>query len=177
MPQWSDAHRADLSSFVLDDPQGKVLPSYLKNLGVHLVAERDELMAELESIERNAEHIKHVIGVQQESARVSAFVQATDIAALVDDAIGIATIDRAGVDIVRDFARLPPIVIAKHKVLQILINLVSNAKHALDATEMPHVAAARSPRFELRWAGCDLSHRQRNRNLARKQQERQKPQR
>jgi Na+/proline symporter/signal transduction histidine kinase len=125
------AHEADLAQFIKDDPQGKLLPNYLKNLAIHLVAERDELLAELESVNKNADHIKHIINVQQEFAGVSNFVQATDIAALVDDAIRISTLEHEGVQIIREFSELPRMMVHKHKVLQILINLVSNAKHAV----------------------------------------------
>jgi C4-dicarboxylate-specific signal transduction histidine kinase len=125
------AHQVDLARFLEEDPQGKLLPNYLKNLAIHLVAERDELLAELESVNKNADHIKHIISVQQEFAGVSNFVQATDIAALVDDAIRIATLEHEGVHIAREFDDLPRMMVHKHKVLQTLINLVSNAKHAV----------------------------------------------
>jgi len=87
-------HQADLDSFVRDDSRGKLLPNYLKSLAIHLAAERDELLAELESVKKNADHIKHVISVQQEFAGVSNFVQPTDIAALIDDAIRIRNQER-----------------------------------------------------------------------------------
>jgi Na+/proline symporter/signal transduction histidine kinase len=125
------SHEADLGRFIQDDPQGKLLPKYLKNLAIHLVAEREELLSELEGVNKNADHIKHIISVQQEFAGISAFVQATDVAALVDDAIRITTLEHEGVQIDREFGELPPLMLHKHKVLQILINLVSNAKHAV----------------------------------------------
>jgi signal transduction histidine kinase len=37
--------------------------------------------------------------------------------------------------VVREFAEVPPITVEKHKVLQILTNLVRNAKHACDHVE------------------------------------------
>ena len=129
------ANESRLASFLKDDPQGKLLPNYLKKLASHLLAERDELLAELEGVNKNAEHIKHVISVQQEFAGVSMFRQATDVAALLDDAIRIATLDLEKVEIVREFAPVPRLMIHKHKVLQIVINLVSNAKHAVKDAE------------------------------------------
>lgn len=75
------AHEADLARFIKDDPQGKLLPDYLKQLAAHLITERAALLTELESVNKNAEHIKHVISVQQEFAGAAHFVQATDFAA------------------------------------------------------------------------------------------------
>lgn len=126
-----EEHRAHLGEFIQSDPQGQRLPNYLKNLAQHLLNERDELLAELESVNKKADHIKYVVAVQQEFAGVSSFLQATDLASLLEDAIRINTLERHGVEIVREVTPLPRMMIDKHKVLQILINLVSNAKYAV----------------------------------------------
>jgi C4-dicarboxylate-specific signal transduction histidine kinase len=42
------------------------------------------------------------------------------------------SISRHKVKVVRDFAEVPPVLTEKHKVLQILVNLIRNAKHACD---------------------------------------------
>jgi signal transduction histidine kinase len=56
---------------------------------------------------------------------------------LLDDAIKVHSVayQRHQVDLVRDFDELPVISIDKHKVFQIVINLLSNAKHACDAAQ------------------------------------------
>jgi Na+/proline symporter/signal transduction histidine kinase len=126
-----EAHRADLGHFVQHDPQGQRLPGYLKNLAQHLTAEQGELLSELQSVNEKADHIKHVVGVQQEFAGVASFQQATDVAALLEDGIRINTLDRDGVEIVREVADVPRVLLDKHKVLQILVNLLSNAKYAV----------------------------------------------
>ena len=53
------------------------------------------------------------------------------------------------VRIVREFEPVPPVSVEKHKVLQILINLVRNAKHACDGLADDH------KRMTLRIAGLD----------------------
>ncbi|HTV20687.1 MAG TPA: hypothetical protein VMG12_18515, partial [Polyangiaceae bacterium] len=125
-------HRDDLARFIHDDPRGQRLPHYLENLAEHLETERTELLGELESMGKKAEHIKHIVTVQQEFAGVSNFLQATDIAALIEDAVRINTLEKYGAEIVREFAPVPRLLIDKHKVLQILINLLSNARHAVN---------------------------------------------
>jgi Na+/proline symporter/signal transduction histidine kinase len=124
-------HEQDLGHFIQEDPQGKRLPTYLKNLAQHLETERVELLGELEGVGKRADHIKHIVAVQQEFAGVSNFLQATDTAQLIEDAIRICTLERHGAEIVREFAALPRVLMNKHKVLQILINLLGNAKHAV----------------------------------------------
>ncbi|MGD0676298.1 MAG: ATP-binding protein [Polyangiaceae bacterium] len=130
-------HEADLGSFIKEDPRGQRLPNYLKNLAAYLLAERDELLAELEGISNNARHIKHVISVQQEFAGVSNFVQATDIAGLIENSVRISTLEHEGIAMVRQFLDLPRMMVDRHKVLQVLVNLVSNAKHALKDAKVP----------------------------------------
>src|SRR6185295_14606791 len=44
---------------------------------------------------------------------------------------------RHGVEVIREFESVPPMNVEKHKILQILVNLVRNAKHACQASERP----------------------------------------
>ncbi len=145
--QLMQKHEADLGRFIQDDPQGKRLPSYLANLAEHLGKERAELLAELESVGKRADHIKHIVAVQQQFAGVSNFRQPTDFTTLIEDAIRINTLDQQGAEIVRDFARLPRVSIDRNKVLQILINLLSNAKYAVN-----HESARADKRITVRLA-------------------------
>jgi len=52
---------------------------------------------------------------------------------LVDDALEMngAAFDRHRVEVVREFDSVPPVRVEKHKVLQILINVIRNAKYAV----------------------------------------------
>jgi Na+/proline symporter/signal transduction histidine kinase len=125
-------HEADLGTFTQQDPQGKRLLGYLKNLAEHLTSEQRELLVELESVSTKADHVKHIVAVQQEFAGESNFLQATDVTSLVEDAIRINMLELHGAEIVRDFAAGPRVSLSKHKVLQVLINLLSNAKHAVN---------------------------------------------
>jgi len=139
------AHEADLGSFLKGDPRGQRLLGYLRNLSEHLATEQNELLAELEGTSTKADHIKHIVAVQQEFAGDSNFRQATDVEGLIEDAIRINTLERVGAEIVREFAPGPRVSVDKHKVLQILINLLSNAKHALN-----HPDAGQEKRITVR---------------------------
>jgi signal transduction histidine kinase len=61
------------------------------------------------------------------------------LAGLVEDAIKIhgGAFARHGIELAREFEQLPPVLIDKHKVLQILVNLIDNSKHACDAVTQP----------------------------------------
>ena len=62
--------------------------------------------------------------------------QAADVEVVADyeDLDALRAFARHGVEIARDFAQAPNVRMDKHRVLQILINILRNAKYALDAT-------------------------------------------
>ena len=123
-----------LADYLNHDPAGQKLPGYLANLGAHLAAENVEIVREIEQLGRNVEHIKEVIAMQQSYAKVSGVFEALPAERLVEDAIAMnsGSFEHHGVILKRDFAEAPPVLVDRHKVLQILINLLRNAKHALD---------------------------------------------
>jgi ligand-binding sensor domain-containing protein/signal transduction histidine kinase len=132
-------HAADLPRFLAEDPKGKQLPKVLSDLGDHLVNEQQAILEELSGLGNNIEHIKNIVSRQQSYARVSGGTEPLEVAQLVEDALQInaASISRSGVEIIREFGKVPKVNTDKHKVLQILINLVSNAKYALANSETP----------------------------------------
>ncbi len=126
-------HEADLVPFMTDTPQGRMLPDFLEKLSLRLVEEQTSVLEELELLTRNIDHIAQIIRVQQGYANVGGLQEFTDIGLLVEDALQMSAsmFLRHHIEIVRDFAPLPKMWVDKHKILQILINLVRNAKHAL----------------------------------------------
>ena len=127
-------HRADLAEFLTNDPKGQRLPDYLSSLAEHLTAERHRLAKELEQLRQNIEHIKDIVSMQQSYATVSGIVEEHRMADLVEDSLRMntAALVRHDVRVLRDFHDVPPVLCEKPKVLQILINLIRNAKYALD---------------------------------------------
>jgi signal transduction histidine kinase len=124
-------HAAELAAFV-NGPQGKHLPAYLAELANDLVTERDAAVAELNALRSNVEHIKEIVAMQQGYARLGGIIDTVDVRVLVDDSLRMneGAFNRHGVTIVRDFEDVPAVRVDKHKVLQILVNVIRNAKYA-----------------------------------------------
>jgi signal transduction histidine kinase len=124
----------DLAAF-LQSEKGKQLIAYLDGLGKQLTAEQTQLLAELTGLARNIDHIKQVVAMQQSYARVSGVLEQVDAKELVEDALRMQkeSFDRRGIQIIRDFDELPQLELDRHKVLSILVNLLTNAKHACDS--------------------------------------------
>jgi two-component system NtrC family sensor kinase len=72
--------------------------------------------------------------MQQSYAKVSGAFEDLPADRLVEDAIemNIGAFERHGVVVERRFSAVPPVRVDRHRVLQILINLIRNAKYALD---------------------------------------------
>lgn len=135
-----EAHKADLAQFLTADPQGRLVPEYIVGLARHLAAERNGLLEELTSIAKSVEHIKRIVSVQQSYTGGRAVTEKVSLEALIEDALHLSvhSFERHGIAVVREYDDRPVIEADKHKVLQILLNLTSNARDALRASNTPH---------------------------------------
>ncbi|WP_257459821.1 two-component system sensor histidine kinase NtrB [Archangium lipolyticum] len=126
-------HATELGTFLTTDPQGQKLPAYLFALSQQLQEERDAMSQEVRSLSQSIEHIKSIIGMQQKNARVAGSQEQLSIPQLIDEALRLHAIsfERLGIAIERDYAQVAPILVDRHKLLQILVNLLSNARQAL----------------------------------------------
>jgi PAS domain S-box-containing protein len=127
-------HEADLGNFFTNDPKGKQLPGYLSHLAEHLAGEQATALDELAVLQKNVEHIKEIVAMQQNYAKSTAIPEQVEVIDLIEDALRINTgaMERHRVKVVREYSETSQISVEKHKVLQILVNLIRNAKYACD---------------------------------------------
>lgn len=131
-------HATDSASFLTEDPKGRMLPDYLIKLGDALASEHRKWQEELHGLGKNIEHIKEIVSMQQSYARLAGVVEALEARELVEDAIRIneSALGRHSITLVRDYQEVPQVGVDKHKVLQILINLIRNAKYAMEECQV-----------------------------------------
>jgi PAS domain S-box-containing protein len=134
-----EQHKADLGEFLLHDPRGQLIPGYLGTLAESLAAEQQTTLAELDHLRKNIEHIKEIVSMQQSYARISGVTETVSLPGLIEEALRMnaGSLARHEVELVRDYQVRPVVATDKHKVIQILINLVRNAKHACDDSGRP----------------------------------------
>jgi PAS domain S-box-containing protein len=127
-------HDHELAAFLTQNPKGRQVPGYLIQLAEQLTGERQAILRELESLRRNLDHIKGIVAMQQGYARVSGVTETVSVAEIVEDAVRMnATgLNRQEVEVVRQFSESAAVAADKHKVLQILVNLIRNAEQACD---------------------------------------------
>ena len=132
-------HKSELNSFVDNDPRGQRVIPYMSNLSRHMEQERDRLGREVASLLQHVGHIKQIVAMQQTYARSSGVLEKVALPDLMEDALGITRPGMKRLDIRLDIEieELPPITTDRHKVLQILLNLLRNAKDAIKLSGKP----------------------------------------
>ncbi|MBL8177855.1 MAG: GAF domain-containing protein [Bryobacterales bacterium] len=129
-------HQAAVGEFLQSDEKGKHVLPYLVKLSGHMMKERDGMLVELGNLSKHVGHIKEIVAAQQGYATTAGFVESVSIRKLVEDAIALSIdgMDRHGIAVQVEAAELPEVLTDKHKVLQIVLNLLRNAKDATKAS-------------------------------------------
>ncbi len=132
-------HTADLAAFLTTNPRGTKLPAYLSALSAQLADDRETFLAEVEALGESVEHIKSIVSMQQKHARIGGVLEWVQVPELINDALRLSagSFDRLGIAVRREYAQVPPILVDRHKLLQILLNLLSNARHAVVEKNVP----------------------------------------
>ncbi len=127
-------HSGNLAQFLTEDPKGRLVPDFLESLARHGTEERIRLLQELDSLQQNIDHIKEIVSMQQAYATMVGMVEPLDASVLMEDSLRMnaGALLRHNISLVRDFQPVPAVYAERGKVLQILINLIRNAKYALD---------------------------------------------
>jgi sensor histidine kinase regulating citrate/malate metabolism len=126
-------HQNNLEAFLTQDPKGKQIPSYLGMVAESLSGSHQTIQSELDSLVKKVDHIKQVIMSQQDIARAGKVREPTAVEDLMEQAlmIGIPEPGKYGIRVVREYAPVPTIMTDRHQVLQILVNVITNAKNAM----------------------------------------------
>ena len=125
---------ANLGPYLDSDPTGRKLLPFLGQLAGQLDVEQAAILKELDQLKKDVEHIKDIVAVQQSYASVAGVSQTVSIADLVEDSLRMnaCALLRHDVQLIREFEARPTIEVDTHKVMQILVNLIRNAKYACD---------------------------------------------
>ncbi|WP_394822091.1 ATP-binding protein [Pendulispora albinea] len=133
-----EAHREDLGTFLVSDERGKLVPAFVRSLATALADEQKRVMGELGSLQGMVNHAKTIVNWQQNYAGVASIVEEVTPEALVDDALTIARVEDErvlpAITVEKDFEPVPSLTVERHKVVQILVNLFTNARDAIQAT-------------------------------------------
>ncbi|AMB86467.1 histidine kinase [Pseudomonas agarici] len=126
-------HADDLGHFLSQDEKGKLLPAYLGQLVTAIGTEQAEIVQELTQLSKSVDHLKEIVATQQSYAGACRLLEPLNITDLLEDALRMnsGALTRHQVTVLKDYQDVPTLLGDKHRLLLVLINLISNAKYAV----------------------------------------------
>ncbi len=126
-------HQGQLDAFLGSDVRGQKLMPLMQKLLEHLQTEQDELRSENSFLKERVRHMNTVVSQQQEHAKGVTVIERCSVPQLVDESIALveSSFRKAGVQLTKELPALPEIQTDRHQVLQILVNLLTNACDAV----------------------------------------------
>ena len=123
-----------LPEFLRSDPTGKKAVGYLRKLWFALADEKKRILTTIDQVAGHLEHMNKIIAAQQSYAMAKGVTEVCTLEETAETALSIsdASVRASGIEIVREYEKMPAVLIDRHQVMQILVNLISNAKRALE---------------------------------------------
>ena len=132
-----EAQKGDLAAFFGPGGKGQMLPGYLATLAQQIDTEQAGRLSEIDQLTKNIAHIRDIVAMQQDHAKSTGVMENFTPRELLDEALRMTSADlqsssvRVEVDCPET---LPQLTTDRHKVLQILVNLITNAHQAMEGT-------------------------------------------
>ncbi|HHF0525853.1 TPA: ATP-binding protein [Legionella anisa] len=128
-----EKHQMDLANFLTHDPKGKIIPEYLITLTKVILEENEKNNIEVENLQNDLHHINQIVNTQKSISGLSSVNEKIYLPELIDTALNISlsSSKKTGIKITKEFKPAPLVCVDKSKLLQILINLIQNAKESV----------------------------------------------
>lgn len=128
----------ELSDFLIKDSKGNQIPALLNRVFDSLQAERSQIQEEAINLNKCLDHVNTIIAAQQQITRSETLDTPTSINEIIDTAISVnmAGIQRHSGKVFKNIPENLTLVLDKHRLLQVLINLISNGKYSADSVSV-----------------------------------------
>jgi len=130
-------NKDNLARFFNNDEKGKYVIPYIEQLSKKIKLNKKSQLEEIDALVTNVDHIKNIISMQQTYSGNMGVIDKVKSSSVSEDAINIniSSINKNNISLVRSYRHDPVIAVDKHKLIQILVNLISNAKYAVMNSE------------------------------------------
>ncbi len=131
----------DLADFLAKDPRGAHFYPMLTQIAAQLTDERTSLSKELGEMSEGLEHIKELVRSQQSFAGRSGVLEKTALGSLVEQAVNISGLSLEAdseIEIGREYETVEPFDMDRNRVLEVLVNLIQNAKQSIREAKIPN---------------------------------------
>jgi len=122
-----------LGAFITSDPKGKQIPAYFEQLAQAVGSEQQQWRDDLTQMAEHVEHVRAIIQSQSGSLESNEAKETIDPARLLNRSLGHFSdrIEELKIDLQRKTGTVPTCALQKHKVMQVLENLLKNAIESL----------------------------------------------
>lgn len=135
-----EEHRSDKDYFTLDD-KGRLIPEYLIALNEILIKDYKQNLTEIKNLTQDLQHLNNIVATQQSLSGISGITEKIFLPEVIDTALQMSVNpnDDKCIKIIKNYEKCPIINTDKSKLLQILVNLIRNAKHSVLEKESKEV--------------------------------------
>jgi PAS domain S-box-containing protein len=128
------AHQDDFVNYIKNDEKGKLLPRYIVALGESLREVYKTMSEEVNNIDDKVHVIRDIVMAQQDLTNVKNHHEKVNLIEVVRHTILMAGIQfsKCKISIQEDYQELPEMYIDRARLVQILMNLLQNAKDAIN---------------------------------------------
>ncbi len=132
-------HKEDLGTFITQDQRGSKIPAFIGAINTYWQTEQVILTTEMERVLKNLQHIKEIISVQQDMSKSVEQEQVVLMESLLDQAFLITGFEpsRHNIKVIKKYEKLKPLLVNKIKLVQVLVNLLHNAKDSIAIANKP----------------------------------------
>jgi two-component system, NtrC family, sensor kinase len=127
-------HQDDLGAFITRDPRGRHLGPYLGELSSLMCFEHAQMLNEVDALGKGLDHIRQLVASHQAYAGRSGLREAVDLKTELESAVHIteqAGFESQALEIEWQLVGAPTLHLDRHRLLEVLVNLVKNAREAL----------------------------------------------
>ncbi len=134
--QLLEKHRENLGAYFSQNPKGKQIPGYLEKLSGQLVEEKRVALLELDRLRENAGHAQQCVSAHQDFAKPSGLTEPVFLVELVKEALAVNQdlLVGSSIEVIQEHQEVPQVMVDKHQVLQILVDVIRNACQAMDSS-------------------------------------------
>ncbi len=132
-------HTGDLGAYITGDQRGRQVFASMGEMIAALNKHERHRADAIEKIRQSLAYVSDTLALQQTyTSNDKELKELTDLNLLIEDALRMqmGSLIKRGITVTRRLAdRLPPLLIAKNRLMQVLVNVIKNSYEAIDAVE------------------------------------------
>ncbi len=126
-------HAADIFNYLTVDEKGRLIPEYIMALGDSMQENYNISCAEIANINEKIQHIRDIVMAQQSLSRVNGIFEKVNLKDVMKTTIMMlgSQLSEKNIELQEEYSDVPEIYVDRAKLVQILVNIVQNAKDAI----------------------------------------------